>query len=55
MKPDIRTALVPGVYAILGTLDREGRRTLGESLDGAGRAVLSELVRDWVRFGKWKG
>ncbi|KAI9742252.1 MAG: hypothetical protein M1818_004152 [Claussenomyces sp. TS43310] len=55
MSPDIRERLVPGIYAIFDTTTLEGRRVLGESMDVSGRAVLGNLVRDWQRFGKWKG
>ncbi len=46
---------MPGIYAIFDIMSLEQRRVLGEGLDASGRAVLGGLVRDWVRFGKWKG
>jgi nucleolar pre-ribosomal-associated protein 2 len=55
MKQDVREALVPGWYAIFDTMTVESRKALGESLDASGRAILSELVKDWLRFGKWNG
>ncbi len=55
MKQEIREALVPGWYAIFDTMTVEGRKALGESLDAGGRAILSSLVKDWLRFGKWNG
>jgi hypothetical protein len=55
MKAEVRRELMPGVYAILDCAGKKGRRVLGEVLDGPGRALLSELIRDWSRFGEWKG
>lgn len=53
--PEVRAALVPGVRAILDTMTMEGRRVLGESLDTSGRRILSDLIKDWMRFGRWTG
>jgi len=55
MSPEIREKLIPGIYAIFDIMNVEGRKVLGESLDAAGRAILVDLVRDWSRFGRWKG
>jgi nucleolar pre-ribosomal-associated protein 2 len=55
MHPEVREKLVQGVYAVFDTTTQEGRRVLGEGMDASGRAVLGGLVRDWMRFGKWKG
>jgi nucleolar pre-ribosomal-associated protein 2 len=55
MKQGIRGALVAGWYAIFDTMTVESRKALGEGLDASGRAILSGLVKDWLRFGKWDG
>jgi nucleolar pre-ribosomal-associated protein 2 len=55
MSTEVREKMVPGLYAIFDTTTTESRRVLGESLDSSGRAVLGGLVRDYLRFGKWKG
>jgi nucleolar pre-ribosomal-associated protein 2 len=55
MKPEVREALVPAIYAVFDTTGKEERRALGEGLDAAGRAVLGTMVKDWVKWGKWKG
>jgi nucleolar pre-ribosomal-associated protein 2 len=55
MKTDVRQALVPAVYAIFDIMGKEERRALGEGMDAGGRAVLSIMIRDWARWGKWKG
>lgn len=55
MDPEVRSALVPGIWAIFDCMTVEGRRVLGESLDAGGRRILSDLIKDWTRFGKWTG
>lgn len=55
MLPEVREKLIPGIYAIFDTMDKDRRRALGEGLDVSGRAVLSGMIRDWARFGKWSG
>lgn len=55
MDSQVREELVRGVWAVFDVMSVEGRRVLGESLDASGRAVLSEMIKDWTRFGKWKG
>jgi hypothetical protein len=55
MRRDVREALVPGWWVVLDAMGQEGRRLAGESMDSSGRVLLAGLVRDWGRFGKWKG
>ena len=55
MAPEAREALTPAVYAIFDTMSKDERVALGEGMDAAGRAVLGTMVRDWTRWGKWKG
>lgn len=55
MKPEVREKMVPGLYAIFDTTNMEMRRMIGDELDSSGRAVFGTLVRDYQKFGKWKG
>ncbi|KAI9648313.1 hypothetical protein NHQ30_002946 [Ciborinia camelliae] len=55
MKPELRAAMIPGLYAIFGCTDMEGRKAVVDGLDASARAVWGTLYRDWVRFGRWKG
>ncbi|KAM0132518.1 hypothetical protein ACHAO1_006793 [Botrytis cinerea] len=55
MKSEVRTAMTPGLYAIFGCTDMEGRKAVVDGLDSSARAVWGTLYRDWARFGKWKG
>lgn len=55
MKPEVRAAMTPGLYAIFGCTDMEGRKAVIDGLDASARAVWGTLYRDWARFGRWKG
>ncbi|KAF7956452.1 hypothetical protein EAE96_003793 [Botrytis aclada] len=55
MKSEVRAAMKPGLYAIFGCTDMEGRKAVVDGLDSSARAVWGTLYRDWARFGKWKG
>ncbi|RFU34601.1 hypothetical protein B7463_g1738, partial [Scytalidium lignicola] len=55
MKPEVREKMVPGLYAIFDTTTVEMRRMIGDGLDSSGRALFGTLVRDYQKFGKWKG
>ncbi|ESZ92199.1 hypothetical protein SBOR_7408 [Sclerotinia borealis F-4128] len=55
MRPEVRPAMTPGLYAIFGCTDMEGRKAVVDGLDASARAVWGTLYRDWVRFGRWKG
>ncbi|KAF4636308.1 hypothetical protein G7Y89_g1788 [Cudoniella acicularis] len=55
MAPEVREKMIPGLYAIFDGTSVEMRRMIGESLDASGRAVFGTLLRDYLRFGKWKG
>ncbi len=55
MESSVREKLVPGLYAIFDTTTMEGRRLIGARLDASQRAVFGVLIKDYLRFGKWKG
>jgi nucleolar pre-ribosomal-associated protein 2 len=55
MESSLREKLVPGIYAVFDTTSIESRRAIGSRLDSSQRAVFGGLVRDYLRFGKWKG
>ncbi|KAI2790776.1 hypothetical protein POX_c03625 [Penicillium oxalicum] len=51
--PDVKSALMPGLYAALDVMSRESMRAMNAGLDASGRAVFKSLYDDYVRFGKW--
>jgi nucleolar pre-ribosomal-associated protein 2 len=51
--PDVKAALMPGLYAALDVMSRESMRAMNAGLDASGRAVFKSLYDDYVRFGKW--
>jgi nucleolar pre-ribosomal-associated protein 2 len=53
MNSEIKTALLPGLYAVLDVMSRDTMKALNASLDASGRAVFKTLYDDYVKFGKW--
>ncbi|OIW33199.1 hypothetical protein CONLIGDRAFT_628087 [Coniochaeta ligniaria NRRL 30616] len=51
----VREVLEPGVFAILDITTPEGRRIMNDALDGSGRAIMKELYKQYLKFGKWSG
>lgn len=53
ISPDVRTALMPGLYAVFDVMSMEVMRTLNAAMDASGRAIFKGLYDDYRRFGKW--
>ena len=53
LSPDVKASLMPGLYAALDVMSKEGLRSLNAALDVSGRAVFKSLYDDYVKFGKW--
>lgn len=53
LKPDVKAALLPGLYVVLDVISRDAMRALNAGLDGSGRAVFRGLFEDYSRFGRW--
>lgn len=53
LSPDVKAAIMPGLYAALDVMSRESMRALNAALDVSGRAVFKSLYDDYVKFGKW--
>lgn len=53
LQPDIKTALAPGLYAILDAMPTESKRGLNAGMDISSRAIFKTLHEEYVRFGKW--
>lgn len=51
----VREALEPGVFAILDITTPESRRIMNDALDASGRAIMRELYKQYLKFGKWSG
>ena len=54
IEPEVRTALMPGLYAVFDVMGMESMRTLNAAVDASGRAIFKGLYDDYRRFGKWK-
>lgn len=50
-----KEGLMPGLYAVLDVMGRDGMRGLNARLDAGGRAMWKALYADWCRWGRWDG
>lgn len=53
MTPEVKAAILPGLYTVMDVMSRETMRALNAGLDASGRAVFKSLYDDYVKFGKW--
>ncbi|KAK2744931.1 hypothetical protein FQN57_004060 [Myotisia sp. PD_48] len=53
MSPEMKTALMPGMYIILDVMSQSTMRAMNSALDSSGRAVFKSLYDNYIRFGKW--
>ncbi|KAL4895887.1 Urb2/Npa2 family-domain-containing protein [Aspergillus ambiguus] len=53
LTPEVKAAIMPGLYSVLDVMSRETMRALNAGLDVSGRAVFKGLYDDYVKFGKW--
>lgn len=52
---DVREAIEPGVFSVLDVTSPEGRRMMNDALDPSGRAIMKEMYKQYLKFGKWSG
>lgn len=52
--PEMKSALLPGLYAVLDVMSRDTMKALNAGLDASGRSVFKSLYDDYIKFGKWK-
>ncbi|THC96541.1 hypothetical protein EYZ11_003985 [Aspergillus tanneri] len=53
LAPEVKAAIMPGLYSALDVMSRDTMRALNAGLDGSGRAVFKGLYDDYLKFGKW--
>jgi nucleolar pre-ribosomal-associated protein 2 len=53
LSPEVKAAILPGLYSVLDVMSRETMRALNAGLDVSGRAIFKGLYDDYVKFGKW--
>ena len=53
LMPEVKAAIIPGLYAVLDVMSKDTMRALNTWLDVSGRAVFKGLYDDYVKFGKW--
>ena len=52
LSPEMKTALNPGLYAVLAVMSQEVMRTMNDAMDESARAVWKALYEDYRRFGR---
>ncbi|KAH0537311.1 hypothetical protein FGG08_005865 [Glutinoglossum americanum] len=55
LSPEVKSALIPGLYAILEVSNPQTLRMVNAAMDASGRALFKVLYTDYNRFGKWDG
>ncbi|KAL5042549.1 hypothetical protein BDW71DRAFT_189920 [Aspergillus fruticulosus] len=53
LQPEVKAALMPGLYSVLDVMSRDTMRALSAGLDISGRAMFKALYDDYMKFGKW--
>ncbi|KAK2764338.1 hypothetical protein FQN54_009031 [Arachnomyces sp. PD_36] len=53
LMPEMKAALMPGLYAVLDVMSKDMMRTMNAAMDSSSRAVFKGLYEDYNRFGKW--
>ncbi|KAL4879402.1 Urb2/Npa2 family-domain-containing protein [Aspergillus karnatakaensis] len=51
--PEVKAALLPGLYSVLDVMSRDTMRALNAGLDISGRALFKTLYDDYMKFGRW--
>ena len=56
LTPDVREALMPGIYAIFDVMPDSVKRVISAALEPESRSIYQALWREWKMFGdKWDG
>ena len=53
LPPDVKSALTPGLYALLSVSSPKTLHMINASMDASGRALFKVLYSDYGRFGRW--
>lgn len=53
LRPEVKTALMPGLYAALDVMSKESLHAMSGAMDSSNRAVFKTLYDDYVKFGQW--
>ncbi|KAL7798269.1 Urb2/Npa2 family domain-containing protein [Trichoderma ceciliae] len=52
---EVREALEPAMNSIFDVTPPEVRKILNDAMDASGRAILREMFKRYIKFGKWSG
>jgi hypothetical protein len=53
LPPEVKAALMPGLYAVLDVMTRDLMREMNSAMDSSSRAIFKGLYEDYQRFGRW--
>ena len=53
ISPPVKDKLMPGMYSVLDSMDRELLRAANAAMDPSSRAIFKGLYDDFTRFGRW--
>jgi nucleolar pre-ribosomal-associated protein 2 len=53
LPPEVKTALMPGLYAVLDVMPQDLMRGMNAAMDSSSRAIFKGLYEDYQRFGRW--
>jgi hypothetical protein len=53
LPPEVKAALMPGLYAVLDVMSRDLMRGMNAAMDSSSRAIFKGLYEDYQRFGRW--
>lgn len=53
LPPEVKAALMPGLYAVLDAMSRDLMRATNAAMDSSSRAIFKGLYEDYQRFGRW--
>ena len=53
LPPEVKTSLMPGLYAVLDVMPRELMRGMNAAMGSSSRAIFKGLYEDYQRFGRW--
>ena len=56
LMPDVREALMPGIYAVFDVMPDNAKRVISAALEPESRSIYQALWREWKMFGDtWDG
>lgn len=55
LKPEMKAALTPGLYAIFDVMSQDVMRTINVAMESSSQSIFKALYEDYRRSGRWRG